>query len=533
MKKGKWSLQVTITVFVCAVVALSLAVTSLLVTNTVTEDSERNQEEKARNAARMMAETPLVIDALSGRGNKEAVQDFANKIRKASGVQFVVIMDMKGIRLSHPEPGKVGKPFVGGDEKEVLKGKEYTSISEGTLGRSLRSFTPIFDGEGREVGAAAVGISLQEVNEAAQKSRENVLTGTAFGILAGIAGALFLARYIKKILFGLEPFAIAKLLQERSAVLQSVREGVIAVDQNAKITLVNKAAEKLVRKAGLSMPAPVGKDINDYMPSSTLRRVLKTGEAELDEEQELRGITLLTNRVPVIVDGKTVGAVATFRDKTEISQLAEQLTGVRLYADALRAQSHEFMNKLHVILGMTQMKHYEELTAYISGITGQHQGEIGSISRIIKDPVLAGFLIGKVSKAREGGAELTCTADYPVPEGDEHLIHELITIIGNLIDNSLAAVEKSPHRKIGVHFDYGDEILTVEVKDSGSGMNEEILGRIFEKGFSTKGSDRGIGLYLVRESLGRLEGDLEIVSKEGRGTKVAVYIPYAGRGGTS
>lgn len=533
MKKGKWSLQVTITVFVCAVVALSLLVTNLLVTSTVTENSERNQEEKAGNVARIMAETPLIIDALDGKGDKAAVQDYANQVRRASGVQFVVIMDMKGTRLSHPDPAKVGKPFVGGDEEEVLRGKAYTSISEGTLGRSLRSFTPIFNAEGVEVGAAAVGISLEEVNDAAERSRENILIGTVLGILAGMAGAVFLAKYIKRILFGLEPFAIAKLLQERSAVLQSVREGVIAVDQDANITLVNKAAEKLVHKAGLTIQNPVGKDINDYMPSSTLKRVLQTGKPELDEEQELKGITLLTNRVPVILDGKTVGAVATFRDKTEISQLAEQLTGVRLYADALRAQSHEFMNKLHVILGMVHMKHYEELAGYISGVVGHHQGEIGSISRKIKDPVLAGFLIGKVSKAREEGAELVYTTGYPVPEGEEHLTHELITIIGNLIDNSLAAVEHSAHKKVSVHFDYGDEILTVEVKDTGSGMSDDIQSRIFEKGFSTKGSDRGIGLHLVRESLSRLDGDMEIQSKEGRGTKVAVYIPYESKGGTS
>lgn len=534
MKKGRWSLQVTITIFVCAVVVLSLLVTNLLISNTVTQSVEDSQAEKAGNVARMMAHSPLVIDALSGRGSKQEVQRFANEIKSSTNVQFVVIMDMEGTRLSHPDSEKVGKKFVGGDEQAVLQGKEYVSISEGTLGRSLRSFTPIFDSSGKEVGAAAVGISLDNVKEAVAKSRLNLYIGTIFGVLAGIAGAVFLARYIKKILFGLEPFAIAKLLQERSAVLQSVREGIIAVDQDAKITLVNTAAKNLFHKAGLGNDNPIGKDINEYMPTSTLRRVLKTGEAELDEEQELKGITLLTNRVPVIVDQKTVGAVATFRDKTEISQLAEQLTGVRLYADALRSQSHEFMNKLHVILGMIHMRQYAGLAAYISKIVGHSKDEIGFISRKVKDPVLAGFLIGKISNAREEGAELVFTSDLYVPEpADADITHELITIIGNLIDNSLAAVEKSSSKQISIDFDYGDEILTVEVKDSGAGMSDVVQSRIFQKGFSTKGENRGIGLFLVRESLEKLSGEMEISSKEGLGTRVVVYVPYKRKGGVS
>lgn len=279
---------------------------------------------------------------------------------------------------------------------------------------------------------------------------------------------------------------------------------------------------------------PIGKDINEYMPTSTLRRVLKTGEAELDEEQELKGITLLTNRVPVIVDQKTVGAVATFRDKTEISQLAEQLTGVRLYADALRAQSHEFMNKLHVILGMIHLRQYESLAAYISEIVGHSKDEIGFISRKVKDPVLAGFLIGKLSNAREEGAELVFTSDLYLPEPEEaDITHELITIIGNLIDNSLAAVEKSSSKQISIDFDYGDEILTVEVKDAGAGMSDVVQSRIFQKGFSTKGENRGLGLFLVKESLEKLNGEMEISSKVGHGTRIAVYIPYKSKGGVS
>lgn len=530
MKKGKWSLQATITIFVCAVVVLSLLITDLLISQTVAESIEDSQAEKAGNASRMMARSPLVIEALSNPEDERELQRFASDIQSVTNVQFVVVMDMKGIRKSHPDPNKIGKRFVGGDEEAVLKGKEHVSISKGTLGHSLRSFTPVFDANGKQVGAVAVGISLDKVNEAVERSRENIYAGTIFGILTGIMGAVILARYIKRILFGLEPIAIARLLEERSAMLQSVREGIIAVDQDSRITLVNKAALLLLQKAGLD-ENPVGKKIDATIVTSRLSRVLQTGQAELDEEQSLKDVVLLVNRVPVFVDNKIVGAVATFRDKTEIRQLAEQLTGVRLYAEALRAQSHEFMNKLHVILGMVHMRYYDKLATYISEIVDNRKNEIGFIARKIKDPVLAGFLIGKLSYAREAGAELVIASEFPLPELEEAgITHELITIIGNLIDNALEAVENSSSKRIEVQLDYLDEILTFEVKDTGMGMSEQMQNNIFQKGFSTKGEDRGLGLYLVKERLEKLAGELEISSIEGQGTTFVVYIPYKSKG---
>jgi CitB family two-component system sensor histidine kinase MalK len=526
VKKGRWSLQTVIILFVCLVVAFSLLITDILISSRVAAGTEQSQAEKAGNVARMVAHSPLVIDAMSGKRNQKDIQSFTNEIMKVTNVYFIVVMDMKGIRKSHPDPKKIGKPFSGGDEGPVLKGREYYSISKGSLGPSLRSFTPIKDATGKQIGAVAVGISLNNVESAVNKSREGIFIGTMIGILVGIIGAVILARYIKKILLGLEPFAIAKLLEERSSMLQSVREGIVAVDQESKITLVNRAAVKLFEKAGLP-DDPIGTNIEKYMPSTRLCELLKTGKAQLDEEQDLHGITILTNRVPVIVDNHIVGAIATFRDKTEIQVLAEQLTGVRNYADALRAQSHEFMNKLHVILGMVHMGSYEKAVSYINEIVNHRKSEIGFVTKKIKDPVLAGFLIGKLSNARESGVDLDVTCDHPVPlPSDPDVTHELITIVGNLIDNSIDAMNDSDVKKIHVSFDYADEILTIEVKDTGKGMSEEQQNHIFEKGFSTKGVNRGFGLYLVGQSIKRLEGELILSSKPGKGTVFAVYIPY-------
>ncbi|TGE31939.1 DcuS/MalK family sensor histidine kinase [Desulfosporosinus sp. Sb-LF] len=524
--KPFFSLQTIMTLLVCSVVALSLAVTDILINQKIADNTQKNLADKATTIARIVAHSPLVIEALNGQRAETEIQPFANEIRKITDVEFVVVMDMKGIRKSHPDINKVGQPFVGGDEGAALNGHEYVSNAKGTLGMSLRAFTPIVTPTGNQVGAVAVGILLNNVNQAVAQSRLIIYICVGFGLLVGVIGALFLARKIKNIMFGLEPKEIAKMLEERSVMLQSVREGILAIDADSRITLANAAALRLFNQAGI-LGDPVGKKIADCVPNTLMNIVLETGSAKLDQELDLFGITLVTNIIPLCVKGKSVGAIATFRDKTEIKQMAEELTGVLLYAEALRAQAHEFMNKLQVILGMVHMKYYDQLSTYISRIAHQHQSNVGFITRHIKDPVLAGFILGKMSYAREVGAELVLFEECFLPApADPEVIHEIVTVIGNLVDNALEAVVYCPLKRINVNFSYEDDVLSLVVRDTGPGINDELKSQIFIKGYSTKGPKRGVGLYLVKRSLDRLNGKIEILSEEGHGTQFKVSLPY-------
>lgn len=521
-----FSLQTIMTLLVCGVVALSLTVTDILISQKIADNTQQNLEDKATTIARIVAHSPLVIEALNGQRSEAEIQPFANDIRKTTAVEFIVVMDMQGIRKSHPDIIKVGQPFVGGDEGPALEGHELVSIAKGTLGMSLRAFTPIVTSSGKQVGAVAVGILLNNVNQAVAQSRLIIYISVGLGLMVGVIGAIFLARKIKNIMFGLEPKEIAKMLEERSAMLESVREGILAIDADSRITLANAAALRLFNQAGISGD-PVGKKVADCIPNTLMTIVLKTGCAELDQEIDLFGITLVTNIIPLCVKGKSVGAIATFRDKTELKQMAEELTGVRLYAEALRAQAHEFMNKLHVILGMVHMEYYDQLSTYISKIAHQHQNEVGFIARHIKDPVLAGFILGKMSYAREVGAELVLFEEcfLPVPANPE-VIHEIVTVFGNLVDNALEAVVDCPLKQIDVNFSYEDDILSLEVRDTGPGIKDELKNQIFTKGYSTKGLKRGLGLYLVKRSVEKLNGRIEIASEEGQGTQFKVSLPY-------
>lgn len=526
MKKRKrlWNLWKTITLLVCTVVIFSLLVTDILISHNVERTTEDSQAEKAKTIAHIVANDSIVIDGLTGKADTSAIQTYTNRILKNTGVQFIVVMDMNGIRKSHPNPQKIGHHFIGGDEGPALKGKEHVSLAEGTLGISMRVFVPVFSETGEQLGAVAVGISADNVKERVKESRHIIYIGVGVGVLVGIIGAILLARHIKKSLFGLEPHRIAKILEERNTMLQSVKEGIIAVDKEANVTLINNEAKRLFKKSGLEEDF-IGKDVELYMPNSRIKEVLQTGEVQLNEEQNIYGITIVTNRVPLYVKGEIVGAIATFRDKTEIRKLAEELTGIRLYAEALRAQSHEFMNKMHVVLGLTHMKQYEELQKYISGMVSEHQYEIGGVMERIKSPVFAGFLLGKLSYAREKNIKLIISEDSYMPEiDDESIIHELITIVGNLIDNALEAVTNCEKKQVELEIQYGDT-LTITVRDTGKGIPEEEIGALFTKGYSTKGDNRGYGLYLVKESIQRINGEIHMHSLVGKGTTITIEIP--------
>lgn len=526
-KKPVIGLQATIAVFACIVVALALLVADIIITENISSDTQRNATEGTMEFARTIANAPVVIDGLSSKKDEQLIQPFADKATNImSNIQFIVVMDMERMRKSHPNPAQIGTYYEGSDANPAFAGDEATSVTRGSLGVSLRAFTPVFAADGRQVGVVLSGTLLENLQEIVNHSRRGIYVGVGVGMLVGILGALVLARKIKKSMFGLEPFAIAKMFEERSAMLQSVREGILAVDNESYITIVNDEAMRIFHQVGI-MGNPIGKKVNEYVPNTHLGKVLQTGEAELDQEQDLHGIRILANRTPVILNGEIVGAIASFRDKTEISQMAEKLTDVSNYAEALRSQTHEFMNKMHAIMGMISTKDYDRLTSYVNQIANHYQVEVGSVVSKIKDPVLAGFLLGKISLVREAGGEMILSEGsfLPLPAEPE-VVHELIIIIGNLINNALEAVENSKIKRITLDLSYESDILIFEVSDTGQGIDETMQGNIFKKGYSDKGNNRGLGLYLIERSLERLGGEITVVSKVGHGTIFRVVLPY-------
>ncbi|PFO07847.1 two-component system sensor histidine kinase DcuS [Bacillus sp. AFS076308] len=529
--KNKWnlSLQYKIILLVCGVSILCLLVTNFFIQKNVEQTTIDHIEEKAKTVSKTAAINPIFIDGLSGKVSGDTIQTYAEQVRKSAGVPFLVVLDMNGIRLSHPLPNKIGKKYAGGDAGQVFQGREHISIATGTLGKSLRYFTPVYNHNGKQIGAILVGVLLDDVERKVWKSTKVILFSMLLGVFVGLVCAVVFSRKVKNILFGMEPVEIANLLEQRSAVLEYAREGVIAVDQYGEITLINQEAGRLIKSVGFDCD-PIGMKIEEIFPQFQLNSLMATGKKLLDKEYSFRGLVIMANIVPTYVNNEITGAVATFRDKTEIRQLAEQLTGARLYADALRSQTHEFMNKLHVILGLAQMKIYDQLTDYVKQISSSFQTEEGFLTARIKDPVIAGFIIGKSSFAREQGAVLTITENSYFPrQKSNEFVQDIVTVLGNLIDNSIEALKGCQEKKVEVEFltSQNDELI-IKVSDTGMGMSQEVEEQIFERGFSTKGNNRGIGMYLVLEAVKKLNGKISILSEPGKGAILQVAIPVAG-----
>lgn len=520
-------LRTRIMLLVCSVIAVVLLIVHTVFVTQSTALTKNGLEEKTRAVARTLTEIPFIAAAIDTPSQQKALQDYIESVRKKNELLYIVVMDMNAIRLTHPDPEKVGQKFQGGDEMRALQGEETLSEAMGSLGYSVRVISPLYY-HGRQVGAVAVGISTAKVEAIISANLWFAYLALLFGGLVGAIGAFYLAHKIKAIMFGMEPSEIASLLEQRSAILQSIREGVIAVNTQSEITLINDEAKRLLRLSGSVDELLQDQGSKGWPRLLHLQEVLQTGVARHDEELQFNGLDLLSSSVPVWVNDEIAGAVVSFRDKTEVSQLAQRLSGISNYAEALHMQTHEFMNKLHVILGMVNIRAFEQLEHYIMGIAEQYHSDVGTLVRQIKAPVIAGFLLGKINRAREAGITLIVTEDSYLPESSQlDQQHILVTILGNLLENAIDALDGVSDPTITVALDYEDGSLFCIVKDNGKGISPEVIPHIFERGFSTKGTNRGLGLYLVKQSLATLENSsIKCRNNPDQGTSFIVSLPY-------
>lgn len=528
-RKRPMKLNTLVTLMLSTVIALVLLSVHLIYFFQIGATTRAQLEDKAMAVARTLADSPEVQRALLLPPNVLLIQPIAAEIQQSNNLLFVVVTNMQGIRYSHLNPELVGQHFIGDDLEPALRGHENVSVNQGALVKALRVFTPVYNAQKQQIGVVVIGISLSAVTDQINQSRWSVLWTVLIGALVGALGTFILVRVLKRILFGLEPHEISTLFEQRQAILNSVKEGVVAVDDQGEVTLVNQAAQKLL-SAEIATSAISADRIYDASVINThLQDVLQSGRPRRDEELNVNGHVLLSNTVPVRSQGRIIGAVCTFRDKTEISQLMQRLSGMVNYVDALRERSHEFMNKLHVILGLLHMKNYAQVETYVLKTANNYQTEIGSLVQKIKSPVIAGFLLSKISRASDRGHSLTISDASFLPDcGNEQQMAVLITVIGNLVENALDALGDQTEGEIHVMLHYQNGWLACEVSDDGPGIDPLILPTIFAKGFSTKGDDRGVGLFLLKQQTESLGGDVSVESEPGVYTQFLVQLPWDG-----
>lgn len=515
------------TLMMTAVIVTVLLAVHLLYFVQIDNFAQSHLKDKAMAVARTLADSPEVQRGLLLPDGSSQIQLLAEAARKRNGLLFVVVTDMRGIRFSHPNAAVIGKHFVGNDIYPTLSGRENVAVNHGVLVEALRVFTPVYNAQHQQIGVVAIGIALNDVAAQIAKSRWNIVWTVLFGGVVGLLGILILVRRLKKILLGLEPHEISSLFEQRQAILNSIKEGVIAVDDQSRVSLINHAAQQLLHETTRRMPLSGDLIAEESVMHRHQQDALHAGKAWHDQELTLGNRILISNTVPVRSRDRIIGAVTTFRDKTEISQLMQRLDGMVNYVDALRERSHEFMNKLHVILGLLHMKNYAQMEEYILKTANAYQTEIGSLLQKIKSPIIAGFLLSKINRVTDEGHQLIIDEASFLPDcGSEEQSGVLITVLGNLIENALEALDPETEGEIHLMLHYQNGWLACEVSDDGPGIDSSQLNAIFERGVSSKGDDRGVGLFLVKQQTESLGGNVSVESEPGVFTQFLVQLPW-------
>ncbi|MEW8979252.1 MAG: sensor histidine kinase [Symbiobacterium sp.] len=505
-------LQMQIALLAAALVLVSVSAGTVVVALYALRTVEAQAGQRAMHVARTVAEINEVKRFLGQPGGEKVIQPIAERVRIANGMEYVVVIDQARRRYSHPLVSRIGTRFESEDGGPAFAEHSYISYGRGERGNSVRAFVPVMSEDLQEqVGVVLVGVITPSVAAVLHDLRPQLALTLLVATAVGLAGAWLLGGRIKRQLLGLEPAEIARQLQERVAILDAIGEGVIAIDRQQRVTVLNAEAQRVI---GVGESA-LGRPIAEIIPNSRLPQILETAARELNQEMVLGTTTVLTNRVPVWRDGKIIGAVATFRDRTEFHRLAEELTGVRAFVDSLRAQNHEHMNRLHTIAGLIKLGRYQQASDYIFASCEEQQEQTRFLATHFADPRIAGLLLGKLHRARELGVQLELDPACHLESLADHEAGALVVVLGNLVENAMEAVAAMPpdRRRVQVRVDDEDGVVTVVVRDTGPGIPPALQEQVWQPGFSTKAaSGRGVGLALVRRRLESLGGAVALES---------------------
>ncbi|ASN07329.1 ATPase [Virgibacillus necropolis] len=511
------------------VLSLAFLIIILLTASFTYLESKQIEEQKGRLALKIsktISFMPEVIKAFQTKDPAAIIQPTVDKIGKEIEAEFIVVGNKEGIRYSHPIPERIGKKMVGKDNhRALIEGKYYTSKAVGSLGPSLRGKSPIFNESGEIIGIVSVGFLVEDINEQVFHNVIRVAIISLVVLLIAIVGSILLSRSIRKDTMGLEPYQIATLYTERDAILQSIREGILAYNKTGLVTMINQPAINLLNIKGSSPHLK----IKDLLPDKNLYQVFKTGKSQIDQEMLLENKTVIMTRTPIFHKDEVKGVVASFRDKTEIEQMLNTISEVQRYSEDLRAQNHEFTNKLYVLSGLLQLGEYDEAVQMIQNETTDFEIKNQILFNQIEDSRVQAILLGKMGKSSEKKIRFEIDSNSSLEKLPDHidLIH-LIVIIGNLIDNAFEAVVNHSQNPEVTFFatDFGKDII-FEVQDNGIGIPEKNKPLLFNRGFTEKSSHvpRGYGLANVKEAVSKLEGIVEFQSEIGEGTVFTVYLP--------
>jgi two-component system CitB family sensor kinase len=503
--------------------------------------------------AQSVARLPAIHDAFDDDDPAAVIQPIAEVIREASNVTYVVVTDARGIRYSHPDTDRIGEQ-VSTDPSIPLSGEMYVGTQTGTLGESWRAKVPVRSADGAVVGTVSVGILESALRDEFVGGLAGLVIALVASAVVGIFGSAWVTAVIRRRIYRLEPKEIASLVGSRETMLHGLSEGVISVDETGTIVLVNDAAIDLLGLERDSLTGHAAADVLD----PPLVAVLERGEA--GGQLVLAGERILVARsTGTELDGRAVGATLLVRDHTELHQLLREMDGAQSLTNGLRAQAHEFANKLHVISGLLELGLVDDARDFVERTGTGGALRVAGEEVISEIPELAALLLVKASHARELGMTVSIAGSEPLPaalrsDAAITLRADLLTVAGNLIDNALEACTAGNRIELG--FTVEGHRLRLTVDDDGSGVAPDQYERVFEEGVSTKGGGapgasagasagastgastgaegetisrrRGIGLALVRRIVVRAGGSATVSRSPLGGARFTVELPLTG-----
>ncbi len=512
------------------IIALSFLLGGIFLLGNLLSEQERDFGQRAMLVARTVSNVPELSVHLKNDNIKESaksINKIVDGIRVIHKAEYIVVMNMERIKLSHPVSKEIGKRSESQDLNAAFSEHYYVSKARGESGVMIRAFVPIINDKREQVGIVVVGYSLPDFMEMLQSYEREIMITIVISLIFSILGAYTLGRHIKKQMFGLEPHEIAKMYVERTETFNAMHEGIIAVDKEMNITIFNEKAADIL---GVTRKIEdcIGQKIYDVLPDTRLPEIVETATPVYDQELYINHHSILSNRVPIIVNGELVGAVAMFKDLTAVKKLAEEVTGVKAFVQALRVQTHEHKNKIHTIAGLLQLGHTKQALEYVTVTTENEASLTKFLNERFHNENISGLLLSKVSYGKELGIEVEIDRKSHFkrfPPLLDH--HDFVVLFGNLIENAFEALNvlSKEDKYVAISVDEHDGVLAIAVTDNGIGMTKEVQDRMFENGFSSKASEnRGIGLHLVYEIVRKGNGDIEVTSEFMKGTSFLILF---------
>lgn len=494
---------------------------TLININFETEKRDRNLQ----NVAEAIARSPVLVETgLVDIENQERFGEYLDTLKETlDDIDVISVVDKDGVRRYHSNHDLIGTQYDGNLPDFENQMEAYYAVDEnGPSGSQRRAYAAVYNENGEYVGVVMAIMLMKNIQTETAQMLFIFCIITVVAILIEVIIAGELSSKVKRRLMGYEPDVFAAMYKMRDTILETVEEGILAVDTNGVIHFANESAIRMLcddRRAGI-----IGKNV-DVFGDVILSRAMKKEGKELNVS--LSKADIILDRVPIKEGNIEVGAIAILHNRAEYTKLMEDLAGTRYLVDSMRANNHDFTNKLHVILGLIQMEMYDQASSYIQNITMVQRENISKVMNAISEPAVAALLIGKIARASELNVDFVLREGCCYNSTDMNLPSEMIiTVIGNLLDNAFDTMNEredyKAHRELmfGIYSKPGAVLITVD--DTGRGIKTNDMERIFENGFSTKGEGRGTGLYQVKTLIETFGGKITVESQEDVGSSFSI-----------